>query len=122
MFLVIVVDRLPDCIFRCSKIIFGQSEILFKEHGIDVSTWCEVTAKSRRRRCLFNNVDTLAAFISSKSDLDDIIPSLLAFQIEWNKIHYALNKIVINKSDLSENDGALCYLERETIYKIKKKY
>lgn len=115
-----VVDRLPDCIFNCSKIIFGQSEILLKEHGIDVSTWSEVTARSRRRRCLYNNGDTLAAFISSKSDLDDIIPSLLAFQIEWNKIHYALNKIVVKQGDNSNEECELCYLEQETINKLKK--
>ncbi len=31
--------------------------------------------------------DTLAAFIASVSDIDDLIPMLTAYQIEWNKLH-----------------------------------
>ena len=32
----------------------------------------------------------LAAFVSSVSDIDDLIPCLTAFQIEWNKLHWRL--------------------------------
>ena len=32
----------------------------------------------------------LAAFVSSVSDIDDLVPCLTAFQIEWNKLHRRL--------------------------------
>ncbi len=34
--------------------------------------------------------DTLACYVASRSDIDDIVPLLTAFQIEWNKIHRLL--------------------------------
>ena len=33
----------------------------------------------------------LAAYIASVSDIDDLIPSVTTFQIEWNKLHWKLN-------------------------------
>ena len=39
----------------------------------------------------FDGQETLAVLIASPSDLDDIIPILLAYQIEWNKIHSLLD-------------------------------
>ncbi len=39
---------------------------------------------------LFDGVDTVAAFISSVTDIDDLIPALTAYQIEWNKLHRRL--------------------------------
>ena len=51
-----------------------------------------VAAVARRRRCFFNGVDTLACFIASVSDIDDVIPILTAYQIEWNKIHTLLKR------------------------------
>ena len=35
----------------------------------------------------FDGRSTLAAFIASVSDIDDMIPMLTAYQIEWNKLH-----------------------------------
>lgn len=87
-----VCSRLPLCIFSTRNILFGQSESFLEERGVPMSAWSEVYAKARRRRYLFDGHDTLIAFLASKSDLDDVIPSLLALQIEWNKCHRLLRK------------------------------
>lgn len=80
--------RLPDCIRRTRLIVLGQTEEVFKNRGFNnFDTWTPVSAPGRRRRFLFDGKETLAAFIASISDVDDIIPILVAFQIEWNKIH-----------------------------------
>lgn len=82
--------RLPLCLCKVEKIVLGQSESILEESGIPMSSWTEAFARSRRRRYLYDGQETLICFIASKSDVDDIIPSLLAFQIEWNKIHTLL--------------------------------
>lgn len=87
-----VCSRLPFCIFSVQNVLFGQSEAFLEESGVPVSAWTEVYAKSRRRRYLFDGEKTLVAFLSSKSDLDDVIPSLLALQIEWNKCYRILRR------------------------------
>lgn len=83
--------RLPECIFNVKTILLGQSANVFAQLGsLDVETWQEVSAKARRRRCFFDGQNRLACFIASRSDIDDVVPTLTAFQIEWNKIHHLL--------------------------------
>ncbi len=41
----------------------------------------------RRRRWYDNGRGTLAAYVASSSDLDDLVPTIVAWQIEWNKMH-----------------------------------
>ncbi len=83
--------RLPDCIRRTRLIVLGQTEEVFRQRGFDdFDTWAPVSAPGRRRRLLYNGDETLAVFIASISDVDDIIPILVAFQIEWNKIHFLI--------------------------------
>ena len=36
---------------------------------------------------------TLGYFIASRSDIDDIIPLMTAYQIEWNKLHLRLRRL-----------------------------
>lgn len=85
--------RLPDCIDRVKLIAMGQSEAVFKEGGFkDIFDWPMVTTQARRRQLLFDGKGILAAFVSSISDIDDLIPSLTAFQIEWNKMHACLSE------------------------------
>lgn len=84
--------RLPACILRCHHIILGQSVSYLEEIGVSVSLWEEVFAKARRRRYLFNGKDTAAAFISSKSDIDDVIPALICLQIECRKLSALLHE------------------------------
>ncbi len=80
--------RLPDCIYEAKRIVMGQSEEVFMRGGLgDIAQWTRVDAPARRRRMLFDGRSTLAAFVSSVSDIDDLIPCLTAYQIEWNKLH-----------------------------------
>jgi hypothetical protein len=82
--------RLPTCLIDVELVVLGQWDAVFERFGYPVLTWKEVFARARRRRSYFDGVDTLAQYIASRSDIDDIIPILTAFQIEWNKIHRAL--------------------------------
>jgi len=80
--------RLPRCILDTRLVIFGQSDEVFRRGGYPgVENWQTVSAKARRRRMAFDGQDTLAAYIASISDVDDIVPILTAFQLEWNKMH-----------------------------------
>ena len=80
--------RLPACIAQTDRVVLGQSQEVFLQGGTgDLHDWVPVSAKARRRRSFFNNRGTLACLIASRSDIDDIIPILTAFQIEWNKLH-----------------------------------
>lgn len=83
--------RLPDCMPDVRSVVLGQSVTVFSQHGYgQIEKWPVVSARARRRRCFFNRTDTLACYIASRSDLDDMIPTLVAYQIEWNKLHLLL--------------------------------
>ncbi len=85
--------RLPDIVHEVRSVVMGQSTQVFARHGfVDVENWCETPARARRRRFLFDGRDTLACFIASRSDIDDLVPSLTAYQIEWNKLHWLLKQ------------------------------
>lgn len=80
--------RLPDCIKNVRLVLLGQSDEVFDKAGFsDVEHWQEASAAGRRRKLYFDGQDTLAAFIASASDIDDLIPILTAYEIEWNKMH-----------------------------------
>ena len=83
--------RLPPAVIYCNLVLLGQSEDVFLQQGFYVSNWESVTASARRRKWFYDGKETLAAYVASVSDTDDIIPILVAFQIEWNKIYYLLN-------------------------------
>ena len=86
--------RLPEIIFHVKKVILGQSAANLASYGYgDVETWQDVSAKARRRRCFYDGKQTLACYIASRSDIDDVIPALTALQIEWNKLHFLLNTL-----------------------------
>ena len=69
----------------------GQSAETFSRNGFTpFDEWTEVGAPGRRRRWYDDKDGTLAVLIASASDVDDLIPTLVAFQIEWNKLHAAL--------------------------------
>ncbi len=83
--------RLPYCIVDVSEVLIGQIEKGFAEAGYtDVTQWERVYAPARRRRMHYDGKNTLAAFIASRSDIDDMVPILTAYQIEWNKLHHLL--------------------------------
>ena len=86
--------RLPDCISRVKTVILGQSTKVFEREGIgNVEAWDVAIARARRRRCYFDGKEKLAVIIASRSDIDDMVPMLVAYQIEWNKIHRLLQRI-----------------------------
>src|SRR5215218_8925057 len=81
-------QRLPDCIVDVTDIVLGQSARGFRRAGYSgMEHWQIVSAPGRRRRWRYDGKSTLAATIASASDLDDLIPSIVAYQIEWNKMH-----------------------------------
>jgi hypothetical protein len=82
--------RLPNCIRSTRLVVLGQRNAVFDRWGYHVESWQEVSARARRRRAFFDGQDTMALFITSRSDIDDILPSLTAYQIEWNKLHRLL--------------------------------
>ena len=83
--------RLPSAIIACDLVLLGQSENVFLQQGYQVDSWEAVTASARRRKWFYDGKQTLAVYVASVSDTDDIVPILVAFQIEWNKIYYLLN-------------------------------
>lgn len=87
------VFRIPSSIDKCKKIIAAQNPEIFKSSGFEnIESWEKVSAPGRRRTCRFNkNTLTLAFFIASISDIDDLINVLIAYQIEWNKLHTILH-------------------------------
>ncbi|HXF61582.1 MAG TPA: hypothetical protein VNK95_08195 [Caldilineaceae bacterium] len=98
--------RLPDCIAQTRLMVMGQMEDVFRRGGYDVEQWQPVRARARRRKFYFNEADgTLAAFIASVSDIDDLIPCVTTFQIEWNKIHEKLNSGELGRRLQSQSDG-----------------
>ena len=83
--------RLPLAILHCSRVLLGQSDEVFAQHGFQVEQWQAVTASARRRKWFFDGKNTLAVYIASVSETDDIVPTLVALQIEWNKFHWLLS-------------------------------
>ena len=76
-----------------SDIVLGQTDDSFAKPGYgDTTSWSVEGAPGRRRKWLWDGGRTLAAQIASASDLDDLIPSIVALQIELTKIHRIIRK------------------------------
>ncbi len=82
--------RLPDCFPRVERVVLGQSIEQFEQVGLPVRGWEVVAARGRRRAMLWDGGATLSVFITSASDIDDLVPIVTAYQIEWNKMHALL--------------------------------
>ena len=86
--------RLPECILQVKTLVMGQSQAVFARGGYpDITSWQEVTARARRRRCFFDGKNTLACVIASQTDIDDIVPALTALQIEGKKLYAQLQSL-----------------------------
>ncbi|MEM6291942.1 MAG: hypothetical protein AAGA54_11780 [Myxococcota bacterium] len=83
--------RLPGCMPAVGRMILGQSSEQFRASGFDVSDWTVVTARGRRRPNRWSGGDCLAVYITSATDIDDLVPIVTAYQLEWNKMHRALS-------------------------------
>lgn len=94
--------RLPVCVSQTQLVVMGQMDTVFAREGYPVEEWLPVRARARRRKFYFDETsETLAAFIASVSDIDDMIPCLVSFQIEWNKLHEKLSRHRIGERLLS---------------------
>jgi hypothetical protein len=92
--------RLPECISQTRLVLLGQSREVFERNGVNLDArWQRVPTRARRRRAMFNGHDTLAVFLASHSDIDDLVPLLTAYQIEWNKFHQLLRRAVLPASE-----------------------
>jgi hypothetical protein len=80
------IRRLPDGIVDAELVIMGQEAEVFARNGIVIDEWEEGDAPARRRRWHDGGEGVHAVLLASASDVDDLIPTLVAFQIEWNKI------------------------------------
>jgi hypothetical protein len=111
--------RLPDCIKAVRLVLLGQSDEVFAKAGFaDIYTWQAVSAPGRRRReFYFDRNETLAAFIASASDIDDLIPILTALEIEWNKMQALLTQTGAAErlEKISKRGTALTSAEREQL-------
>ena len=98
--------RLPRAIEHCRHVVMGQSAQGFKAVlGADIMEWQPLKAPARRRRW-YQDGRTLAVLIASMSDIDDLVPSLVAYQIEWNKLHKALQGVDLAEESAREAAGA----------------
>src|SRR5690606_1465993 len=79
--------RLPDCFPEVRRVVLGQSLEQFEQAGLPVRQWETVRARGRRRAMRWSGDGVLAVFITSASDIDDLVPIVTAYQIEWNKMH-----------------------------------
>ena len=80
--------RLPASIWKASVIVLGQESEQFARAGFGrIEDWEPLEAPARRRRWYDSGSGVLAVLLASTSDLDDAIPSLVAYQLEWNKLH-----------------------------------
>ena len=94
--------RLPAMMPRVKLVVLGQSHELFEAAGFDVRSWPVVRTRGRRRPLRFDGKTTLGVFIASVSDIDDLIPIVTAYQIEWNKMRARL------RDAAKLDDAAVC--------------
>jgi hypothetical protein len=83
--------RLPACMPMVRRLVAGQSTEQFEGAGFPVRTWRNVATRGRRRPNRWNGGEVLATFVTSASDIDDLVPLVTAYQIEWNKMHDKLS-------------------------------
>jgi hypothetical protein len=85
------IRRLPDEVANARVIVMGQEVEVFSKAGIGpLDDWTPLEAPARRRRWFDDGAGTMAVLLASASDLDDLIPTLVAYQIEWNKLRLRL--------------------------------
>ena len=103
------IRRLPAGIVRARRIVMGQDPALFARAGVGpLEDWEPVEAPARRRRWYDGGGDTLAVLLASESDVDDLLPTLVAFQIEWNKITPRMRAAGWPVDDAHDPDPADC--------------
>src|SRR5579875_519428 len=100
------VRRLPDGIAGAQVVLMGQDLDVFTAAGIDLSGWQETEAVARRRRWFDSGTGSFAVLLASASDVDDLVPTLVACQIESNKLRALLKSSGVDGS-VAGADGPL---------------
>jgi hypothetical protein len=91
--------RLPPSVWRARVVVMGQEAEVFARQGIGpIEEWTRLEAPARRRRWFDDGAGTMAVLLASSSDLDDLLPTLVAYQIEWNKM-----RVLLRQVDLGED-------------------
>src|SRR5918992_5369685 len=99
--------RLPAGVWQAAVIVMGQEAQVFRRAGFGrIEEWDAVEAPARRRRWFDSHAGTMAVLLASTSDLDDLIPTLVAYQVEWNKLHAAVRSA--DRPDGADPDPAAC--------------
>jgi hypothetical protein len=100
--------RLPACMPALRRLVAGQSIEQFEAAGLDVDRWAEAPTRGRRRASRWDGGEMLAVFVTSASDIDDLVPIVTAYQIEWNKMHATLARTQLGQrlaaDDLADVD------------------
>jgi hypothetical protein len=95
-------QRLPAAVADVTRVVLGQEGEHFRALlGEGVTHWKRLEAPARRRQWRWDGAGTMTVHVASPSDLDDVIPCLVAFQIEWNKLHAALQGIKRDRPELT---------------------
>lgn len=82
------IRRLPAGAHAARLVVMGQDAAVFARHGVGrLADWAPEEAPARRRRWYAGPDGVLAVLLASASDLDDLVPTLVALQLEWNKLH-----------------------------------
>jgi hypothetical protein len=94
--------RLPPSVWRARVVVMGQEAEVFSRAGIGpIEDWERLEAPARRRRWFDDGHGTMAVLLASSSDLDDLIPTLVAYQIEWNKM-----RVLLRQAELADSHDA----------------
>jgi hypothetical protein len=100
------IRRLPDGIVGIRLVAMGQDVESLTAAGMPVESWQETEAPARRRRWYDDGNGTLAVLLASASDVDDLVPTLVAFQIEWNKIRTRMRAAGLHGANPSPEECA----------------
>src|ERR687885_2464501 len=85
------IRRLPAGIVRARRIVMGQDADLFARAGVGpLEDWEPVEAPARRRRWYDGGGATPSLLLARASAAAGLGPTLVALQIEWNKINQRL--------------------------------
>ncbi len=89
--LIYAANRLPAEISAVDRVVLGQLPEHFAQTlGAGFEAWTPVQAPARRRQWHYDGRASLAIHVASASDIDDVIPTLVAYQVEWNKLHHII--------------------------------